>query len=187
MDGLSLSQERIVGHALEILDSYGLADLTMRRLGDGLGVRASALYWHVPNKQSLLALVADAMVQQVPQPAVDIPWRAALVMWLGALRSSLLSHRDSAELCAAARASGLTKHDMLVTPTQILVASGMAEATARSCAATLIHLLLGAVADEQAHNEWNRLSGNPEVSVEVGSDFTFGLGLILEGIAAELS
>ncbi|MGL5406921.1 MAG: TetR/AcrR family transcriptional regulator C-terminal domain-containing protein [Propionibacteriaceae bacterium] len=186
MDRLSLSQERIVRHALEILDSYGLADLTMRRLGDGLGVRASALYWHVPNKQSLLALVADAMVQQVQQPLEGTPWREALVMWMGALRTSLLSHRDSAELCAAARASGLTKHDMLITPTRVLVAAGMAETTARSCAATLIHLLLGAVADEQAHHEWNRLRGSEVVSVEVGSDFTFGLGLILDGIAAEL-
>jgi hypothetical protein len=46
----------------EILDAYGLGDLSMRRLAERLGVKAGALYWHVANKQSLLAAVSDEIL-----------------------------------------------------------------------------------------------------------------------------
>ncbi|MFC6344543.1 TetR family transcriptional regulator, partial [Nocardioides hankookensis] len=51
-------REDVVDRALVVLDTYGLADLTMRRLGTELGVQPSALYHHFPNKQRLLAAVA---------------------------------------------------------------------------------------------------------------------------------
>ncbi len=52
----------VVDRALAVLDAYGLADLTMRRLGGELGVQPSALYHHFPDKQSLLAAVADEIL-----------------------------------------------------------------------------------------------------------------------------
>jgi TetR/AcrR family transcriptional regulator, tetracycline repressor protein len=55
-------REDVVGRALAVLDDYGLADLTMRRLGAELGVQPSALYHHFPNKQALLAAVADELL-----------------------------------------------------------------------------------------------------------------------------
>ena len=48
--------------ALQILDEYGLPDLTMRRLAGALDVQASALYWHFPNKQTLLAELANRIL-----------------------------------------------------------------------------------------------------------------------------
>ena len=56
---MALSRAAITGAGLEILDIYGLGDLSMRRVADTLGVQAGALYYHVPNKQSLLAALAD--------------------------------------------------------------------------------------------------------------------------------
>ena len=52
----------VVEQALGVLDTYGLADLTMRRLGSELGVQPSALYHHFANKQPLLAAVADEIL-----------------------------------------------------------------------------------------------------------------------------
>ena len=52
----------VVDHAIAVLDAYGLADLTMRRLGAELGVQPSALYHHFANKQALLAAVADEIL-----------------------------------------------------------------------------------------------------------------------------
>ena len=62
---MSLTRQDVLGAALVILDEYGLADLSMRRLGDVLGVRAGALYHHVPNKQTLLAWVADGILATI--------------------------------------------------------------------------------------------------------------------------
>jgi AcrR family transcriptional regulator len=56
-----LSRDRIVGTALDFIESEGLASLTMRRLGEQLGVEAMSLYRHVPGREALL----DAAVEQV--------------------------------------------------------------------------------------------------------------------------
>ena len=71
---MSLTTHDIVAAGLEILDNYGLEDLSMRRLAQLLDVKASALYWHVANKQTLLAAMADAQgvssAAHAPTPAV---------------------------------------------------------------------------------------------------------------------
>jgi len=103
---VALTEDDVLDAACAIVDEFGLADLTMRRLGDALGVRAGALYHHVPNKQTLLARVADRVVAGVPQPAGA--WRPALSAWASGLRAALLAHRDSAALVAAARVAALT-------------------------------------------------------------------------------
>lgn len=59
---MALTKTEIISTALGILDAYGLNDLTMRRLADSLDVKASALYWHVANKQSLLAELVDKIL-----------------------------------------------------------------------------------------------------------------------------
>ena len=50
-------RDDVVDRALVVLDTWGLADLTMRRLGSELGVQPSALYHHFANKAALLQAV----------------------------------------------------------------------------------------------------------------------------------
>ena len=64
---MSLTTHDIVAAGLEILDNYGLEDLSMRRLAQLLDVKASALYWHVANKQTLLAAMADEILGEEGQ------------------------------------------------------------------------------------------------------------------------
>ncbi|MBN1459992.1 MAG: TetR/AcrR family transcriptional regulator [Armatimonadetes bacterium] len=54
-----LSKERIISAAVEMLDERGFGGLTMRALGEQLGVEAMALYHYFPNKQALLEAVAS--------------------------------------------------------------------------------------------------------------------------------
>jgi len=49
-----LSKARVIDTAVAFIDEHGLAGLTMRRLGDSLGVEAMALYRHVPGREELL-------------------------------------------------------------------------------------------------------------------------------------
>ncbi len=56
-----LSKERIISTAVEMLDERGFGGLTMRALGEQLGVEAMALYHYFPNKQALLEAVASEM------------------------------------------------------------------------------------------------------------------------------
>lgn len=72
-----LTREEIVDAALRIVDSDGLAALTMRRLGADLGVEAMTLYHHVPSKEALLDLVVERMRSQMrlAGPLPDDPAR----------------------------------------------------------------------------------------------------------------
>ena len=57
----ALDRRRIVGEAVAFVDAHSLAELTMRRLGQRLGVEAMSLYRYVDGREDLL----DAMVQQM--------------------------------------------------------------------------------------------------------------------------
>ena len=62
-----LDRERIVAAAVEFIDTRGLAALTMRRLGESLGVEAMSLYRYVPGKEDLLDAVVDRLVLSMSQ------------------------------------------------------------------------------------------------------------------------
>ena len=71
-----ITREQILAAAMALLDQRGLPDLTMRKLAAELGIRPSALYWHFPDKQTLLARLADQIVGSAPQPPVSGPGAA---------------------------------------------------------------------------------------------------------------
>ena len=63
--GTSLTRQRIVTAALEIVDREGLAALSMRRLGSELGVDPMAAYYHIPNKDALLDAIVEAVMAEI--------------------------------------------------------------------------------------------------------------------------
>ena len=95
-----LSRERVMRAAVELADREGVAAVSMRRIGQELGVEAMSLYNHVAGKDALL----DAMVEQVaaevnaavaeldsPDPASD--WQGALRARALAARTVMLRHK----------------------------------------------------------------------------------------------
>jgi AcrR family transcriptional regulator len=58
----ALSRERIVEAAVELLDTAGESGLTFRALTERLATGPGAIYWHVANKDELLAAATDAVV-----------------------------------------------------------------------------------------------------------------------------
>lgn len=58
-------RNEIITAARELLETEGLAALTMRALADRLGIRAPSLYKHIANKRELeIALIADGFAEQ---------------------------------------------------------------------------------------------------------------------------
>ncbi|WP_236789047.1 GntR family transcriptional regulator [Amycolatopsis sp. GM8] len=85
--GTELTQARIVRAAIEIADAEGLAAVSMRRIATELGVATMSLYRHVPGKDDLVVLMADAAIAEQPLPETPPPgWRDRLelssrLMW----------------------------------------------------------------------------------------------------------
>ena len=61
----ALSKERIVEAAIEILDADGEGALTFRALTARLSTGAGAIYWHVANKNDLLAAATNDVIAWV--------------------------------------------------------------------------------------------------------------------------
>jgi AcrR family transcriptional regulator len=88
----ALSAGRIVDAALEIADADGLSAVTMRNIGGRLGVAAMALYRHVPNKDTLLELVADRVLADLPHPDPAGRWQAEMMGFWTAFHDLLIEH-----------------------------------------------------------------------------------------------
>ncbi|PRI12397.1 TetR family transcriptional regulator [Leucobacter massiliensis] len=88
----------VVSAALRVLEAQGLEGCSMRRVAAELGVQPSALYHHVPDKQTLLALMADRIVAGAGAAEGD-PRRFCV-----ALRDAMLAVRDGADVVATAAA-----------------------------------------------------------------------------------
>lgn len=58
------TNERIVAAAKELVVSGGSESVSMRKIGDALGLSAMAVYRHFPNREALLARVADELFDE---------------------------------------------------------------------------------------------------------------------------
>jgi AcrR family transcriptional regulator len=60
-----LTRDIVADVALQLVEEYGAAALTMRRLADELGAAVTAIYWHVGNRDALLDLLVDRIVDDM--------------------------------------------------------------------------------------------------------------------------
>jgi len=72
-----LSRERVLEAATAFVDRDGLDALSMRRLGQELGVEAMSLYNHVANKDDLLDGLVDQVMGEIELPSGG-DWKSRL-------------------------------------------------------------------------------------------------------------
>lgn len=70
-----LNRQAVIDAAMELLHEAGVDGLSMRSLAERLGVKAASLYWHVRDKEQVLELLADAVLQSVVLPSSAAGWR----------------------------------------------------------------------------------------------------------------
>ncbi|GGG11943.1 putative transcriptional regulator, TetR family protein [Rhodococcoides trifolii] len=185
---MQLRRQDVVVGALAILDEYGLADLTMRRLAGSLGVGPGALYWHFPNKQALLGAVSDLVLAPVGRPFTTSTWDGRATEAAHRLRDALLAHRDGAEVVASslsARTVTSLVRDLLC---DTMSAADLDDSDASSAADTLLYYVLGAAMDEQARLQLDSAGALTESASPIAESpsaterFGFGLELFLDGV-----
>jgi AcrR family transcriptional regulator len=71
-------REEIVAAAAAILETEGEAALTMRRLGERVGMRAPSLYKHLPDKATLEAALAERTLAAMGEALADASDLASL-------------------------------------------------------------------------------------------------------------
>ncbi len=172
---------------MRVLAESGLPGLSMRRIADELDVQVSALYWHFPNKQALLAAVSAQIVGAAPAATeMDAIARG--------LRDRLLAHQDGAEIVSSSLALGrldLPARTALVTAAR---EAGLTDAGAEVAANTIVHYVIGYTFHEQ---QWLHASvvGAADASVDLvpdragerRDDFDAGLAMVVAGVRASVA
>lgn len=175
---MQLSRPVIARTAVEILDTYGLADVSMRRVASSLGVAPGALYWHIDSKQALITAMADEIIAPVLADTHDGPKK-----FCSALRRALLSHTDGADVVSSAAA----QPDSPVFPALLdsIRASFPDEADA-AAASGLLYLTLGAANLHQAGTQLQQLTaGDSAVTYGSADELEQAVDLMLAGLDAK--
>jgi AcrR family transcriptional regulator len=88
-----LTRERIFEAAVALADERGVEALTMRGLGEKLGVEAMSLYHYVANKDELLDGMVEVVFSEIELPTTDVDWKEAMRRRAISTRDAVARHR----------------------------------------------------------------------------------------------
>jgi AcrR family transcriptional regulator len=145
-----LTRDAIVDAALTLLEREGLQGVSMRKLAQELDAGAASLYWHVGDKEELLALMLDRIVGEAevvePDPA---NWQEQVKEMLRANRRLLLKRRDAAQLSLGRIPAGPNSLPVMERSLAVLHAAGLPPRVI-SYAADMFALFVGGFAFEES-------------------------------------
>jgi AcrR family transcriptional regulator len=210
----SLSRERIVDEAIELLDAEGEDGLTFRALATRLATGPGAIYWHITNKSELLVAASDAVVARAlaDVSANATPKKAIRNIAVNVFEMFDTHHWLGAELARNPRPTAMLKiFERIGRQVQALGVPASAQFTA---ATVLVSYIIGESRENAANGrayeprpdrtdfldkmaaEWEALDAQEYPFTRKVADqlrghddraeFLAGVDLILDGIAASL-
>jgi len=208
-----LTQERVLQAALGLADEGGLGSLSMRKLGQALGVEAMAVYYHFANKDEVIDGIVDLVFAEVDLPATGMDWKVAMRRRAMSLYDVLLRHRWAIGIMESRRNPGsanLRHHDAVIGN---LRAAGFNSPMVAHAYSLLDGYIYGfaltkmsipfetpeeveAVTESMVQpaqvNEYPHLSAFVSEHImlpgyDFADEFEYGLGLILDGIERALN
>jgi AcrR family transcriptional regulator len=114
---ISLNRERVLHAAVALADESGSESLSMRRLGETVGVEAMSLYHYVANKDDLLDGMIDVVFGEIELPAGDGDWKRAMRQRALSARRVLARHGWAIRFMESRRSRGpatLRHHDAVL-------------------------------------------------------------------------
>ena len=143
----TLTRERIVDAALQLIDGGGVEAVSMPKLAKHLGVGVMSLYTHVDSKDDLLDAVAHHVLASLPAPSGG-DWQARLACHFRDLRAALVQHPGLGTVLAAKNVAVAAVFDLLEQRLSDLTASGVSDEEAAHLYYDLLVYTLGFVAWE---------------------------------------
>src|SRR5215475_2361600 len=112
-----LSRDRVLRAAVALADAGGISSLSMRKLGEALGVEAMSLYNHITSKGDLLDGMIDTVFSEIDLPSAESDWRTAMRRRAISARQVLRRHRWAIGLMESRTSPGpatLRHHDAVL-------------------------------------------------------------------------
>jgi AcrR family transcriptional regulator len=199
--------------AVALAETGGIEALTMRRLGQELGVEAMSLYKHVANKEDLLDGMVDVVFGEIELPPAGTDWRTAMRRRAVSVRGALTRHPWATPLMQSRSRPGpatLRHHDAVIGTLRAagfpiaLVAHAFSALdsyiygfalqqrslpfeTGEETAALAQSIMAGFPADEYPHLVELTVQHVLRPGYDYGDEFEFGLDLILDGLERALA
>ncbi len=204
-----LSRERVLRAAIELADEQGIEALSMRKLGQSLGVEAMSLYNHVANKDDLLDGIVDVVAGEFELPDGS-GWKATMRGYGISAHEVLLRHPWSSVLAESRTQSGPIRLRFLDSLLGTLREGGFSAAGAYRAMLTLDSYVYGFTLQEIAwpveESEYRQSAASfvertpadefpylveiaslvASPGFDPGSAFEIGLDLILDGLERTL-
>jgi AcrR family transcriptional regulator len=203
-----LNRERVLTAAVALADLGGIESLSMRRLGEELGVEAMSLYTHVAGKDDLLDGMTDAVFAEIDLPSEDDDWRTSMRARALSARAALRRHpwairlmqsrtspgpatlRHHDAVIAALRSGGfsleLTAHAFSALDAYVygfaLQQESLPFETAEEAAAVGAMMAARMPADQFPNLAWFTVGHVLQPGYDYGAEFEYGLDLILDGL-----
>jgi len=212
MPRAQLSRERVLGAAVALADREGIEALSMRNLGQEVGVEAMSLYNHVRNKEELLNGMVDIVFSEIDLPAAGEDWPTAMRRRAISARHALKRHPWAIGLMESRAQPGpatLRHHDSVLRNLRL---GGMSIEMAAHAYSLLDSYIYGFTLNEQSlpfdssPAKVAEVAGNimrempageypylTEMAVEhamkpgydYGDEFEFGLKMIIDGLQTQ--
>jgi AcrR family transcriptional regulator len=191
-----------------LADESGIAALSMRSLGDRLGVEAMSLYKHVAHKDDLLDGMVDSVFAEVELPTGERDWRSAARHRAVSVRAALkrhpwvlplmqartdpgpatLGHLDA--LIGLFRGAGfsvvLTAHALSAVDAYVygfaLQEQALPFDTEERSTDVVEHILAAMPHDQWPHLVWFSREHVLKPGYDYAHEFEWGLDLVLEGL-----
>jgi AcrR family transcriptional regulator len=195
-----LNEEAVVEAALALIAERGLEGLSMRALGEKVGVEAMSLYHWFPAKERLLDAVADRLLVKVAIPALPsvATWRAWVIGVARSYRRVALAHPRAFPLLAARRFLSPGALDFLQANIAAHVAAGFSTREALRLTRSLGGFVNGIVMAEVAPSPFVQAASLPPIGQvlderqwsetlealrrpALDGAFEFGLACLLDG------
>jgi AcrR family transcriptional regulator len=204
-----LSRERVLLAAVAFADESGIAALSMRKLGEAVGVEAMSLYNYVANKDQLLDGMVDLVFDEIDLPEAGSDWKTAMRERAQSARQALRRHPWAIALMSTRTSPGpatLRHHDAVIGSLRAGGFSIPMAAHAFSALDSYIYgfalqeatLPLGDTEEETVEVAQTMLAEVPanlfphltefavghvlQPGYDYGDEFEFGLDLILDGL-----
>lgn len=202
-----LSRVVVLDAAIALVERDGPGALTMRRLGAELGVEAMSLYHHVPNRDAVLAGMAERLMSQLQAPAPGTGWRDAADCFARRLRVVAMSAPQTFALTAMRPLQAPAALEPVEAMLDAFVRAGATPATALTAYRALASYARGyALAEVAGFNvdasspqgegaigaldpgAFPILAGRPRELQDVSADSAFDAGLraLIDGLASTL-
>jgi AcrR family transcriptional regulator len=145
-----LSRDVVASEALALTDRGGLGELSMRKLGQQLGVEAMSLYHYVANKDDLLDAILDQLYAEIelPRDVPDDDWEQAIRRGLRAFHDVLVRHQAALPLFAGRPARSAEALEVLMWAHNRFVLVGLAPEQAHHAVHFAVAFVMGHAATE---------------------------------------